>query len=71
MMSISADTDDGVGTYLRTEIVPPPLPVRLRGELGAGLSVTVVRNVVDDEGALLTHGVDCQGARSRVLTDNA
>ncbi len=58
---------DDVKAYLRTQVVSPPLPVRLSGELSADLGVVVVRDVVDHERALLAHRIDGQSTRCTAL----
>ena len=63
-MSISASTDDEVDTYLRTEVVSPPLPVRLRRELRTRLRIVVIGDIVDDECAFLAHSINRQRTRS-------
>ena len=53
--------------HLRTEVEAPALPVRLGGELGADLLVTVEGDVVDDKRAFLAHRVDGQRTGGRAL----
>ena len=57
-------------THLRTKVEAPALPVRLGGELGADLLVTIEGDVVDDERAFLAHRIDGQRTRSIVLQEH-
>ena len=56
-------------THLRPHVQPAALPVRVGGELGAGLRVAVEGDVVRHERAVLAHGVDRERARRAVLRD--
>lgn len=65
-----ARAGNDVKAYLRTQVVSPPLPVRLSGELSADLSVVVVRDVVNHECAFLAHRINGQSTRRATLEFN-
>lgn len=51
-------------TYLRSDVQASSLPVGFSSQLGSNLAISVERDVVYDECALLAHGIDRQSSRT-------
>lgn len=55
---------------LRTNVKSTTFPVSLGGQFSTDRFVSVIREVVDNEGTVLADGINSKGTRSRVLQQN-